>query len=1149
LPLASLTEIQDSVGRAFRLTYTNGYVSSLVDPLNRTWRYTQNAAGDLVSFSDPTGATIVYEYDTAHRMVRALTARGTQLLRNTYDSAGRVATQTNGRGHTWTFAYDTSSGVTTVTDPNGARQAHQHDQSFRLQRSVDRLEHTSQILYDERSNPAQMSDQKGNYYQFEYDLNGNVLGRRDPLQRTRKFDYDSSNRPTRVENELGHASTIAWDERGNMTGMTDALSSATAITYNEFGQPLTFRDPRGNTTTLTYDSRGNLVAIDAPLSRRTTFTYDIVGRRLTATDPLGRTTTFTYDAGDRVTRVTDAMGHTVQFGYDANGNLISRTDERGNTVRQTYDENDLVSSVTDPLGATTHYGYDKLDQLIGVRNARQAITLLENDPAGRVVGQVDALGQTTRFTYDANGNRTAVTDAMGETRVFQYDALNRLVGTSDPLRNRTTRAYDAAGRLLSIDDERGNRTTFAYDAANRLTRVTDASGGAVSYAYDASGNRTSQTDANGHVTTYEYDGADRLTAIRDPNGRTQRFTYDAADRRITSVDAAGRTTRFTYDDDDRLVQTTYPDGSIVRRAYDAAGNLTQMTDRLGTSFYAYDANNRLTSHTDAFGQTIRYTYDAVGNLATLVYPGNLAVRYAYDAANRLVSVTDWGDRVTRYEYDRADRVTRVTLPNGLSTTYAYDSAGRLVRQINGPGVASYVFNLDAAGNRLSATITEPLDGPTPGANESYAYDAADQVQSAGSASFAFDSAGNMTRWTKGGATTNYTYDFDNQLTWINSSVQFGYDGLGVRRARAVNGVTSYYVVDANAPLSQVLTQRVGQQGPVSAYYIYGLGLLYRIAPDGQRLYYQFNPTGSTVAMVNEGGEMVNRYAYDAWGNTSAVVEDVPNPFRFMGSFGVMQEGQDLLFVRARYYAPMLGRFVSRDPVRGSLADTQRPNPYSYANGNPAGNIDPSGESWAKISAWGKKTFDTITDKTSTALVKSGLFDYGSPLYRATAFADHPTVQRVAREVPGTIMNSAILGGATIAAGFADAANFVTRGALGLGTVADIMRTTQCEAATQLTMNVARAMDLPISQTDANGIGAQVTFISDVTNFVGSLGSVREIGKLQNTINVNHMIGRSMAVPATLQAAKGTELLRGTYTFGHDAMDAYARGSTKSASCK
>ncbi|RLB40183.1 MAG: hypothetical protein DRH12_10460, partial [Deltaproteobacteria bacterium] len=61
----------------------------------------------------------------------------------------------------------------------------------------------------------------------------------------------------------------------------------------------------------------------------------------------------------------------------------------------------------------------------------------------------------------------------------------------------------------------------------------------------------------------------------------------------------------------------------------------------------------------------------------------------------------------------------------------------------------------------------------------------------------------------------------------------------------------------------------------------------------------------------------------------------PNPFRYVGRFGVMDDGSGLLYMRARYYDPELGRFITKDPI-GFVGGV---NQYAYVGGNPVNWID------------------------------------------------------------------------------------------------------------------------------------------------------------------------------------------------------------------
>jgi RHS repeat-associated protein len=65
----------------------------------------------------------------------------------------------------------------------------------------------------------------------------------------------------------------------------------------------------------------------------------------------------------------------------------------------------------------------------------------------------------------------------------------------------------------------------------------------------------------------------------------------------------------------------------------------------------------------------------------------------------------------------------------------------------------------------------------------------------------------------------------------------------------------------------------------------------------------------------------------------------PQPFKFIGQFGVMTEPNGFYYMRARYYDPELGRFISEDPIGFGGGDV---NLYAYVASNPTMFFDPSG---------------------------------------------------------------------------------------------------------------------------------------------------------------------------------------------------------------
>jgi len=97
--------------------------------------------------------------------------------------------------------------------------------------------------------------------------------------------------------------------------------------------------------------------------------------------------------------------------------------------------------------------------------------------------------------------------------------------------------------------------------------------------------------------------------------------------------------------------------------------------------------------------------------------------------------------------------------------------------------------------------------------------------------------------------------------------------------------------------------------------------------------------GSTVGLTDEGGDVVASYGYDAFGAIRSQTGSSPNEFTFTGE---QVDGTGLHYLRARYYDPSIGRFLTQDPFGGWVSGPQSQNPYAYVMNNPALLIDPFG---------------------------------------------------------------------------------------------------------------------------------------------------------------------------------------------------------------
>jgi RHS repeat-associated protein len=652
---------------------------------------------------------------------------------------------------------------------------------------------------------------------------------------------------------------------------------------------------------------------------------------------------------------TDQAGHVTKYEYDLAGPLLKTTVAYG-----TAD------------AATTLSSYDVAGRRTTSTDARGTVTTSTFDDAGRLIGITDALHHSSTFTYDAAGRQVTVTDPLGRTTQTAYDARGRVTQVTYPDGTTTSSTYDGVGQVIALTDQAGQVTHYAFDAGGQMLSVTDALNQATNYAYDANGNRLSRTDANNHTATYTYDVVNRMKTRTLPGGgNAESFSYNLTGTTASVMDFNGKTTTFGYDKLDRLLMRT-PDVSFGEAAvsftYTSSGRRLTMTDGSGTTSYGYDNQDRLVSKTNGAG-TLTYTYDTAGNRLTMVSSNANGTNagYSYDELNRLKTVTDNGaGATTTYSYDVAGNLSGTTLPNGVqiapqldamnrvtglpvtskpaanynytyglvgnrlvasdsngSSHYTYNSVYRLTEEaVSRPQLAGTLnYGLDPVGNRLSLLSTLAGIG-----SQTASYDANDRVTTN-----SYDNNGNTL--TAGSRT--FRYDSMDRMTNFNSgAATMVYDGDGNRVSKTSGGAATVYLVDEGNPtgLSQVVEEIVG--GVVKRRYTYGQGRISQTQA-GVTSYYGYDGHGDVRFLMDGTGTVTDTYDYDAWGNLVASTGTTPNVYRYQGE--ALDSETGLYYLRARYYDPLSGRFLSVDP----MAD-EGEHPYTYAGADPVNGRDPTG---------------------------------------------------------------------------------------------------------------------------------------------------------------------------------------------------------------
>jgi RHS repeat-associated protein len=171
--------------------------------------------------------------------------------------------------------------------------------------------------------------------------------------------------------------------------------------------------------------------------------------------------------------------------------------------------------------------------------------------------------------------------------------------------------------------------------------------------------------------------------------------------------------------------------------------------------------------------------------------------------------------------------------------------------------------------------------------------------------------------------------------------------------------------------------------------------------------------------------LADKTSFDAWGlrrnanwsdysNLSSLY-DFKSPVSDRGFTGHEQIDEvGLIHMNGRLYDPVIGRFISADPIIQDPTDLQSLNRYTYVRNNPLTLIDPSGFSWIskQWKKWGKDAFFNVMTAGGYSITKSALREFGRAVRRSQNFAMFVQIAGCAATGPGC---AAIVGVVTYAA--------------------------------------------------------------------------------------------------------------------------------------
>ena len=731
---------------------------------------------------------------------------------------------------------------------------------------------------------------------------------------------------------------------GGAYELTETSGSVTRFLAN--GRLDLVRDTHGNTITAGY-TINRLTSLTHSNGLAIGITYNVAGHIASITDPYGRQTTFGYDPTDSLLLTATGPAGTTTYTYStASGAareyaLTSVTDPSGVTQTFEYDPPGRLTATF--LGANigrTSYAYDSAGA-VTITDAGNVFSKIFFDKNRKVARVEDSTGYYVNSQFDAHLNPVTQTDAQGASQTTTWTTAGTMRTLTDELGATTSLMPGGPfNQPLSLIDARGSITRYTYNAKGDVTATTYADNSVERATYDLQGNLDVLTNRRGQTNDQTVNASGQVTHESRSDGTTVDYTYDLLGRLQKATDASGATT-LSYDAADRLTRVEYPTGRWILYAYDAAGRRTRLEDQSGFAVqYAYDSAGRLDQLRDGANSLIvRYTYDVAGRLSREVKGNGTFTVYTYDVAGRVVGITHHApdssiSAAFGYTYDLSGRRIAATTPDGV-WTYSYDPTSQLIKAVfasTNPGTPNQdlSYEYDALGNRIRTVLN--------GVTANYTANSLNQYTAASSTTFSYDLDGNLTQEIGPGGTKTYTYDLQNRLTRVQTPQgvwQYEYDVFSNRTAVIVGGQRIEYLIDPTG-IGSVMGE-FGAGGLI-AHYTQGLGLASRVDSVGTAAFYSFDAIGSTANLTGQSGNVINSYSYLPFGERVSATGSTPNPFTFVGQFGIMEDSSGLYVMRDRDYAPDQGRFTQGDPI-GIAGGT---NLYAYVANNPVSVIDPSG---------------------------------------------------------------------------------------------------------------------------------------------------------------------------------------------------------------
>ncbi len=839
-------------------------------------------------------------------------------------------------GSVW--VYDGDGKLIEVRDRNGNSIRLEYKDNtvpFKPVRMVDSAGREILFKYNNQGYVSEIVFFNGTSAKYFYDNNGYLIKTIDPYGTVVEYEYDNNGYLVKMKTPKGeYTFNYKLHPREGYYLVSIVLPNGAVKNYtpdpqNHYNTIVEYPDG----TWIMFKNIGNGWTYEIINPKGTVVRYDFInGRRTHIYDQYGNLTRIFYDERGNPTKIVYPDGSQEYFSFNEQDLLTSYRDGNGFVYEMFYDDKGNLEKIVYPDGRYIEFSNNDKGLPVSVNFSSGRSIKIDYDSFGYPKVVTLPSGRIWKLKFNTTGDVVEIKDPEGNTFTYSYDELRRLTKIKDPMSFSYKIRYNHLFPVEFIDQE-GKITKYFYDSLDMLIKVCE-SGECYSYKRNSAGRLIGLVDFLEKEWEILRDIAGHYNGIVDPAGNRMVEYYDNKKKLIYKELPDGSRIDYSYDRKGRLVRISYPDGSSVTYSYDNNDNIVSANNNNTYINILYNPVNQPTSFSDtSLGITLSYTYNEDGYIETILYPGNIPVAYKYNEDGNIASISIGGLGKIEYVYNKRGLLEKKIIGNAV-IEYTYDKRGLPVSFKLKDSKGDYI-NIEVTRDGIGRVTSYKLSSSLEIKRDAFkdipllgdaVYDSSSQIllfTADGTYNeFTHDKMGNLIEWKKGNTTAYFEYSGDQKLKRVkngNEDILFLYNPFGLRWKKITPEYQYEYLYDLSRNLIYERIKDKTGNVKEERMYIYIPGMLDRpeamiLRKEGKiEVYYYFkNHQGSTVGLIDGEGRIVNIYDYWPDGNIRYMDEKINQPFRYTGAYH--DDEVNLYYLRARYYSPVLRRFLQRDPI-------------------------------------------------------------------------------------------------------------------------------------------------------------------------------------------------------------------------------------------